>query len=125
MLCVNNNLIPVNNCNFKSSQKTKYVYKIGKQVFDSDTFVKMVDKSIYKPVKSIDDFKTIVKTCNFVRIQLQQSEVNEKRNLYKKLIKRCTDDIEKAIANRESEETVDKFTSILELFIRKFGYLDK
>lgn len=122
MLCVNNNLIPAQNCNFKS-QDVKYVVKIGKNVIDSDTFIKMVDKSIYKPVKSIEEFKTVVKTCNFARAQLQQTQFNEEQIMCRKVIQRCTDDIEKAIANRESEETVDKLTSILEIFIRKFGNL--
>ena len=89
MLCVNNNLTPTANCNFKA-QETKYVVKIGKKVIDSDAYANMVDKSILcKPVKSIYDFKSVIKTCNFVRAQLQQFKSNQEKILYKKLIQRC------------------------------------
>ncbi len=120
MLCVNNNFKSPNSLNFKSAE-TKYVVKIGKKTIDSDTFVNIIDKSIYKrPVRSYEDFLNTIKTCNFGRLMLQQTKINDERELCQKVINRCIEDLERAIANREPKETVKKLTSILEKFLLIF-----
>ena len=121
MLCVNNNLSLPQSLNFKSSE-IKYVFRIGKETIDADTFIHMIDKAIYsKPVRSYNDFLEIIKTCNFSRFMFQQIKMNEENIIAHKVIDRCVEDLERAIANRESKETIDKLTSVLEKFLLIFN----
>ena len=121
MLCLNNNLKSPKSLNFKSAE-TKYIVKIGKNTIDSDTFINNIDRSIYKrQVRSYGDFLKVIKTCNFGRFMLQQTIKNDERELCQKVINRCVEDLERAIANRESKETVKKFSSILEKLLLIFN----
>jgi len=110
-------------------QERKLAVKIGKNLMDADTYVNNVNQAIFnKSTKSYGDFVSIIKTCNFAQAQcnlFQSEQYKAEQNLYKKLIQRCIDDIDQAIAKNEPEEKVDKFVSILELFVKKFGHYDK
>ena len=124
MLCVNNNFTSPKSLNFKS-EELKYVVKIGKNTIDSDTFINIINKAIYsKPVRSYNDFLTIIKTCNFGWFMLsmfKQAKIDEDKKTCQKIIDRCVADLERAIASRESKETIDKYTSILEKFLLIFN----
>ena len=110
---------------YKEINDRKYVFKVGKKLIDADTYVKIVDGAIFsQAMRSINDVISIIKTCNFAKMQYAQKVINTERDIYKKVMSRCVDDLDKAIANREPSEKVDKLTSILELFIRKYGHLD-
>ena len=121
MLCMNNNLISAQTPNFKSSE-IKYAVKIGKNIIDSDIFINNIDKAIYsKPVRSYNDFLAVIKTCNFGRFMLQQKIISDEREMCQKVIDRCVNDLECAIANREPKKVVDKCTSVLEKFLLIFN----
>ncbi len=81
----------------------------------------MLDRSISLLRSLVKQKEIDSKTCfNFI-----EEHSKYEKSLYKKLIDRCIADIDSAIAKQEPEEHVDKLTSTLELFLRKFGYLDK
>ena len=109
----------------KEINDRKYAFKVGKKLIDADTYVNNVDRAIFsQAIKSIANFVGVVKTCNFAKVQYDMFKLKTEQELYAKIIKRCVDDLDNAIAKMEPEETIDKLTSILETFVRKYGYLE-
>ena len=110
---------------YKEPNDRVYGFVVGKKFIDGDTYVNYVNRAIFnKSVKSLNDAIAIIKTCNFAKVQYVQAVTNSERDIYKKVIKRCVDDLDQAIGKMEPKEKVDKLNSVLELFIRKYGHLD-
>ena len=124
MFSVNNISVSNRNCNFKSCE-VKNVVKIGKNIIDADEYVKIIDRDTFINAVKRNDLFNYYKTCNFAKVQAAAAYLQYEQDLYSKLIQRCCDDIDKAIKSKAPENVVDKLTGILELFIKKFGYLEK
>ena len=82
-------------------------------------------------IKQIEATKTLFKQI-IQQLKYQQKAFfgfykereNFNKDLYNKLIARCVEDIDHAISENKTIEEVDKLTSTLELFIRKYGHYD-
>ena len=123
-------MLYVSNCsdlavryNHKESDRN-YGVKACRKTLDAEKYVRDVDVAIFKHATEDPNF-VIARTANFAKEQLAMFDIKLEKDIYSNIIKRCFDDIDKAVLKNAPQETIDKLTKTLELFVKKYGHLAK